>query len=631
MKPDFLEYIQERVLLADGALGSYLYAKGIEQGKNIERLNLSDPDLVYSVHEEYIRAGSRLLETNTFGANRLKLENAGLEGKTRQINLAGAELAVRAGGGEAYVAGSVGPSGADFPLNDPNGPESEAVEAVFREQIEALLEGGVDLLMLETFSHLDELLLALRVGRRLAGKMPIIANMVYPQKGQTAAGLDALDCGRASLEAGADVVGSNCGRGARAMVAAIEKLSPLGESTPLAAFPNAGFPEIVNHRLIYPVEPAYMAQLVGDMVRAGARVVGGCCGTTPAHIQEFGKHLLLKRRPLSRVESKQTGGVQESQGPVTAKPGALLNRLPTDKLPILVEVDPPTHLDTSGVLGGAKELAAAGADAITLGENPLAVLRADNISLAHRIRSEVGVATVAHVTCRDRNALGLQSQIMGAHLLGIDSILAVTGDPATTGDQPAASGVFDIQSFGLIRMINQFNHGRNPAGKAMKGECDFSIGAAFSYRPNNPDLQIRRLERKASMGAVYAMTQPFFSAGAVEDMLEKTRHLDILIFPGIFPLISARNADFLHHEVPGISIPEDLRRRLWRYETVEDQRRVADEFTRQLLADICPLIDGLYLISPLNKWDVTAMLTREVRNAGWRGSGRLAGMLQKGL
>ena len=281
MKPDFLEYIQERVLLADGALGSYLYAKGIEQGKNIERLNLSDPDLVYSIHEEYIRAGSRLLETNTFGANRLQLENAGLEDKTRQINLAGAELAVRAGGGEAYVAGSVGPSGADFPLNDPNGPESEAVEAVFREQIEALLEGGVDLLMLETFSHLDELLLALRVGRRLAGKMPIIANMVYPQKGQTAAGLDALDCGRASLEAGADVVGSNCGRGARAMLAAIEKLSPLGESTPLAAFPNAGFPEIVNHRLIYPVEPAYMAQLVGDMVRAGARVVGGCCGTTP--------------------------------------------------------------------------------------------------------------------------------------------------------------------------------------------------------------------------------------------------------------------------------------------------------------------------------------------------------------
>ncbi|ADH87145.1 bifunctional homocysteine S-methyltransferase/methylenetetrahydrofolate reductase [Desulfurivibrio alkaliphilus] len=627
-KPDFLEYIRERVLLADGALGSYLYAKGIELGKNIERLNLADPDLVYSVHEEYIRAGSRLIETNTFGANRLKLENAGLEDKARQINLAGAELAVRAGSGEVYVAGSVGPSGADFPLGETEGPEREAVEAAFKEQIEALLEGGVDLLILETFSHLDELLLALKVARRLAGKMPIVANMVYPKQGCTAAGLDALECGRAALAAGADVVGSNCGRGARAMLTAMERLAALGEEVPLAAFPNAGFPEIVNHRLIYPAEPPYMAQLVREMVKTGARLVGGCCGTTPAHIQEFGKHLRLKRRPLTQVASDKQATGPDSQAPTAAKAGSLLKRLPTDKLPVLVEVDPPTHLDISGVLGGAKELAAAGADAITLGENPLAVLRADNISLAHKIRSEVGIATVAHVTCRDRNALGLQSQIMGAHLLEIDSILAVTGDPATTGDQPAATGVFDVQSFGLIRMLNQFNQGRNPAGKAMKGQCDFSIGAAFSYRPNNPDLQIRRLERKAALGAVYAMTQPFFSAGAVEDMLERTRHLEMLIFPGIFPLISARNAEFLHHEVPGINIPEDLRRKLGRYEAVEDQRRVADEFTRELIAEICPIIDGLYLISPLNKWEVTAELTREVRQAGWKGSGRLAALVQ---
>ncbi|HET97372.1 MAG TPA: bifunctional homocysteine S-methyltransferase/methylenetetrahydrofolate reductase [Desulfurivibrio alkaliphilus] len=623
MKPNFNEYIRERVLLADGAIGTYLYSKGIEPDKNIERLNLADPELVYSTHEEYIRAGSRLLETNTFGANRLKLEAAGLADKTRQINQAGAALALRAAGNDIYVAGSVGPSGYDFPLPDPDGAEGEAVRAAFKEQLEALLDGGVDLLILETFSHLDELLLALKVGRELAAEIPIVANMVYPQQGRTAAGLDALTCGQAALRAGADMVGSNCGRGARALLAAIEKLSGLGANTPLAAFPNAGFPEIVDHRLIYPAEPAYMARVVGDMVKAGARLVGGCCGTTPAHIQEFGKHLRLKRRPLSRLG----GGAPSDSSPEgriasVTKPGALLAGLPTDRLPILVELDPPTHLDISGVLLGAKALAAAGADAVTLGENPLAVLRADNISLAHRIRSEVGIPTVAHLTCRDRNTLGLQSQIMGAHLLGLDGILAVTGDPASTGDQPGASGVFDIQSFGLIRMLNQFNQGRNPAGREMKGECDFSIGAAFSYRPCNPDLQIRRLERKAALGAVFAMTQPFFSATAVEEMLERTRHLDILIFPGIFPLISARNADFLHHEVPGISIPEELRRKLWGYETVEDQRKAADEFTRELLAAICPLIDGLYLISPLNRWEVTAELTREVRQAGWTGSGR---------
>ncbi|MFH7326732.1 bifunctional homocysteine S-methyltransferase/methylenetetrahydrofolate reductase [Desulfurivibrio sp. C05AmB] len=628
MKPDFNEYLRERVLLADGAIGTYLYAKGIEPDKNIERLNLIDPDLVYSMHEEYIRAGSRLLETNTFGANRLKLEAAGLGDKTRQINQAGAELALRAAGEEIYVAGSVGPSGADFPLEDPAGPEGEAVRAAFREQIEALLESGVDLLILETFSHLDELLLAIQVGRQLAADIPIVANMVYPQQGRTAAGLDALVCGRAAREAGADVVGSNCGRGARAMLAAIERLAPLGSEIPLAAFPNAGFPEIVDHRLIYPAEPAYMAQVVGDMVKAGARLVGGCCGTTPAHIHEFGKHLRLKRRPLSLAGSgPQIVAGPESQAPATAKPGALLASLPPDRLPILVELDPPTHLDISGVLRGAQALAAAGADSITLGENPLAVLRADNISLAHRIRSEVGIPTVAHLTCRDRNALGLQSQIMGAHLLGIEGILAVTGDPATAGDQPGASGVFDVQSFGLIRMLNQFNQGRNPAGKEMKGSCNFSIGAAFSYRPANPDLQIRRLERKAALGAVFAMTQPFFSAAEVEEMLERTSHLDIMIFPGVFPLISARNADFLHHEVPGISIPAELRRKLWRYEAVEDQRKAADEFTLELLTAICPLIDGLYLISPLNKWEVTAALTREVRRAGWRGSGRSAARL----
>lgn len=628
MKPNFNEYIRERVLLADGAIGTYLYAKGIEPDKNIERLNLTDPELVYSMHEEYIRAGSRLLETNTFGANRLKLEAVGLGDKARQINQAGAALALKAAGDEIYVAGSVGPSGVNFPLDIPAGAEEEAVRTAFREQITALLDAGVDLLILETFGHLDELLLAIQVGRELGPQIPIVANMVHPHQGRTAAGLDALTCGRATHQAGADVVGSNCGRGARAMLAAIEKLAPLGAEVPLAAFPNAGFPEIVDHRLIYPAEPAYMARVVGDMVKAGARLVGGCCGTTPAHIHEFGKHLRLKRRPLSQVSGQVRADLtSDSPATASARPGALLAALPRDRLPILVELDPPTHLDISGVLQGAEMLAEAGADAITLGENPLAVLRADNISLAHLIRNQVGIPAVAHLTCRDRNSLGLQSQIMGAHLLGLEGILAVTGDPVSSGDQPGASGVFDLQSFDLIRMLNQFNQGRNPAGKELNGQCNFSVGAAFSYRPSNPELQIRRLERKAGLGAVFAMTQPFFSAAAVEEMLERTRHLEILIFPGIFPLISARNADFLYHEVPGISIPEELRQKLWSYKTVEDQRKAADEFTGELLAAICPLIDGLYLISPLNKWEVTARLTREVRRAGYRGSGRLGRFL----
>jgi homocysteine S-methyltransferase len=276
-----------------------------------------------------------------------------------------------------------------------------------------------------------------------------------------------------------------------------------------------------------------------------------------------------------------------------------------------------------GVIDGARELKKSGANAISLGENPLAILRADNLSLAHLIHEKLDIQTIIHLTCRDRNILGLQSQIMGAHLLGISGILAITGDPATSSDQPGTSGVFDVKSFGLIRMIDLFNQGHNLAGKAMKAQTNFSIGGAFSFRPSRPEVQIRRLERKAELGLKFVMTQPIFDAAEIEQMMEAVNHLELLILPGIFPLISARNADFLHNEVPGISIPEALRKKLWQYEKVEDQRKCALDYTRQLMSDVSDFVDGLYLISPLNKWEVTAELTLEIRAAGWQGSGRV--------
>jgi methionine synthase / methylenetetrahydrofolate reductase(NADPH) len=629
MKPDFLDYLQEKVILGDGAIGTYLYSKGIELGKDTDRLNLSDPELIYSVHEEYIRAGSQLIETNTFGANRFKLLAGGLESKVREINLAGVSIAKRAAGEDIYVAGSVGPTGVEFPLEAGETDLGE-VKAAFGEQISALLEAEVDILILETFTHLDELLAALTTARRLGPDMPIIAQMAYPSQGRTARGDHALKCGTAALRAGASMVGANCGRGVKSMLTAIEKLSPLREQVPLSAFPNAGFPEIVGHRMIYPAQPEYMARVVGEMIKLGARLVGGCCGTTPTHIQEFRKHLKIARRPAAHARAILMEGeaVAEKKGP--GEVGSLLRELRPDRLPILVELDPPAHLDVSGVLQGARVLAASGTDAITLGESPLAVLRADNLALAHRIKEETGIKTVVHLTCRDRNALGLQSHIMGAHLLGVDSILAVTGDPATSSDQPGVSGVFDVRSFGLVRMISRFNQGCNMAGRNVKECTDFSIGVAFSYRPASPEVQLRRLERKAALGAHYVMTQPFFAAAEVEAMMEKTSHLDLLIFPGIFPLISARNADFLHNEVPGISIPESLRKQLWKYEQVEDQRRVAMEFTRELVESISSFVDGLYFVSPLNKWEVANDLVCMVRQAGWQGSGRVARFAGRG-
>ncbi|MEW6520656.1 MAG: bifunctional homocysteine S-methyltransferase/methylenetetrahydrofolate reductase [Thermodesulfobacteriota bacterium] len=627
MKITFADYIREHVILGDGAFGTYLYEKGIDFGRNIDLLNLKNPELIYSVHEEYIRAGSQLIETNTFGANSFKLQKAGKEEQVGEINLAGARLAVKAAGHEVYVAGSVGPTGVEFPLISGEITQDD-IKAAFAAQVSALAEGGVDLLIFETFTHLEEILLAIETARQVGSGLPIVAQMVYPSQGKTTRGVDALTCARAALAAGAMVVGTNCGRGVDAMATAIGHLLPLAEEhVPLSAFPNAGLPEVMGHRMVYPAQPSYMARRAAEMLRLGVRLIGGCCGTTPAHIHEFRKTLKLRHKKELRSVTVTASPRETAAAPATVQKsgrGGFLDSLQPGRLPVLVELDPPTHLDIDNVLVGARSLAASGVDAVTLGENPLSILRAGNIALAHRIREEAGIQVVMHQTCRDQNALGLQSHLMAAHILGIEAILAVTGDSASLTDQPGVSGVFDINSLGLIRMISQYNQGLNMAGRSVKLPTRFSIGAAFSFNHANPTLQITRLERKAAQGAHFVMTQPLFTREEVEAMVEQTSHLNLVIFPGIFPLISARNADFLHNEVPGISIPAAIRQKLWSYEDVADQRKAAMEFTEKLVADLSPFVDGLYLISPLNKWEIAESFVRQIRQAGWQGSGRAA-------
>lgn len=628
MKTKFADYIREYTILADGAFGTYLYEKGIDFGKNIDLINLKNPDLIFSVHEEYIRAGSQLIETNTFGANRFKLARAGKEDHVREINLAGARMAVKAAGHEVYVAGSVGPTGVEFPLITSE-ISLDDIKGVFAEQIGALVEGGVDLLLFETFTHLEEMLIAIETAKKVGSGLPIVAQMVYPSQGRTARGVDALTCAKAALAAGAMVVGTNCGRGVDAMSTAISHLLPLAqEQVPLSAFPNAGLPEVIGHRTVYPAQPAYMARRAAEMLKMGVRLIGGCCGTTPAHIHEFRNTLKLRHKKEVRMVITPASVPEIPTEPAVMKKsgrGGFLESLQPGRLPVLVELDPPTHLDIDHVLAGAQSLAVNGVDAVTLGENPLAILRAGNIAVAHRIREEAGVQVVLHQTCRDQNALGLQAHIMAAHILGIEAILAVTGDSASLTDQPGVSGVFDINSFGLIRMISQYNQGLNMAGRSVKVPTHFSIGAAFCFNPGNPTLQISRLERKAAQGAHFVMTQPLFDKNHVEAMLEQTSHLNLVIFPGIFPLISARNADFLHNEVPGISIPADIRKKLWSYEDIADQRKAAMEFTEKLVAELATFVDGLYLISPLNKWDIAEKFLKLIREAGWKGSGRAVG------
>jgi len=621
MKPDFLDYLQNHVVLADGAVGTYLYEKGVELGRNLDLLNLQADELVFTAHEEYIRAGSQLIETNTFGANYFKLLESGAEEQVREINRAGAEIATKAAGHQVYVAGSVGPTGVSFPL-DEGEVKAEDILRAFRDQMTGLVEGGVDLLIVETFSSLDEILLAIRAAKDVAPDLPLVAQMVFPARGMTVRGMDALECGRRMAEAGADVVGTNCGRGIDAMVTAVQKMMPLArEGKLLSAFPNAGLPEMVGHRMIYPAQPSYMATRAGEMIKCGVHLIGGCCGTSPAHIQEFRSS--LKIRPVRiRAESIVEQPEKAPRKQFEDIPGGFLSSLVPGRLPVIVELDPPTHLDVEPVLTGAGKLAEAGADAISLGENPLAILRAGNLGVATMIRKQTGVQTIIHQTGRDLNALGLQSRMMEAHILGIEAVLAVSGDSASATDQPGVSGVFDLRSYGLMRMLRNLNNGINLAGRSIKHRTNFSIGAAFSFRPESPRVQIQRLEKKADLGARFAMTQPLFTREDVEEMIEKTDHIDMLIFPGIFPVISSRNAEFLHNEVPGISVPEKFRKELAGYDQVADQRKAALEYTMELVANIAPVIDGLYIVSPLNKWEIALDFVSQVRRSGWKGSGR---------
>lgn len=610
-----LETIRERVLLGDGALGTYFYDKGIALGTNTDLLNLQEPELVLSAHQEYIRAGSQVIETNTFGANRFKLAAQPIsQNEIKEINLQGALLAKKAAGNTVYVAGSIGPSGL-YPLTGDN-ITADDVSLSFQEHASPLLEAEVDLLILETFSYLEELLTAIHACRRLAPDIPIIAQMVFPAKGLTVDGRDALSCADSAIDAGANVFGSNCGRGVKAMLAAFEKLAALKDQVPLSAFPNAGLPEVVGDRTVYSAQPAYMAAGLSEMIKLGARLVGGCCGTTPAHIHEFKQVLRLKKRFAARgaIESKASLE-RPGERPETAQKGAFLEGLQDTALPVIVELDPPVHLNIGTIIEGAKALKECGASAISLAEHPLAILRADNLSLAHIIKEEVGIETILHLTCRDRNVLGLQAQIMAAHFLGINAILAITGDPASASDQPGVTGVFDLDSIGLVRTISRFNAGFNLAGRSMQGRTHISIGVAFSYRPSNPTMQLRKLEKKAAAGAHFVMTQPMFDPDHIEKTMELTQKLGLMIFPGIFPLISARNAEFLHNEVPGISVPAHIRKRLWEFDKAADQRKAAMEITQKLISEIKEFVHGMYVISPLNKWEVAKALVEFIRTS----------------
>ncbi|MFA7534890.1 MAG: bifunctional homocysteine S-methyltransferase/methylenetetrahydrofolate reductase [Desulfuromonadales bacterium] len=600
MSHPFLQRLASDVLIGDGAMGTLLYSRGVPLEACFEHLNLVDAGRVEQVHRDYVAAGAQVLETNTFGANALRLGAIGLEKKVRAINAAGVRLARAAAGAEGFVAGAVGP------LLRPRGEATELPPAqkkeIFREQMESLAEAGVDLFMLETFASLAEMEIALEVAGAIG--LPAVAQMAFLQEGRTREGAAAEIVARRLDEAGAAVLGANCGSGPREMLATLQRLAA-ATGRPLSAFANSGFPQYLNGRYIYLATPEYFSAMGREMVLAGASLVGGCCGTTPEHIQALAA-ALRDCHPARRQTRSPVIATAAAPAPEVVQEKTFLDawgRRPV----VTVELDPPRGFDCEKVLAGAQRVTAAGADAISLAENPLARIRLGNIALARRIQDETGAEVIVHITCRDRNLIGLHSELMGAHLLGIRNLLAVTGDPVAVGGEAGATSVFDLNSVGLLELISALNAGRSLLGAELSGSSRFLAGAAFN--PNLPQIngQLRRLEKKLAAGARFVQTQPVYDPQLLERLLQLTAPYRVPVLVGVLPLVSERNAEFLHNEVPGISLPADVRRRL-RGKSGAEGIGEGMAIARELIQAGAGRVGGWYLMPPFGKVELAVEL-----------------------
>jgi homocysteine S-methyltransferase len=596
-----LERLQTEILTGDGAVGTMLYAKGVSLESNFEHLNLVRPGLVLELASEYVAAGAQVIETNTFGANRTKLAAIGLGHKVAEINATGARIARQAAppASGILVAGSVGP------LMLAKGDERELtateIEAVFREQCQALAAAGIDFFLLETFASLPQLLAAVRAARETG--LPTCACMAFLEGGRSGDGTTVEAFCRAMEQAGAEMVGANCGAGPLELVKVVHRLAGL-TAKPIAAYANSGFPEYHDGRYIYRTTPDYFAAMAREMAAAGANLIGGCCGTTPEHIAAIARGL-VGVRPQSRLQAAAVSVTEPAEREVSNH-RSFLDNWGRRKV-ITVELDPPKGLECARIFEGSRRLKDAGADAINLAENPLARPRMGNIALGSLIQREIGIEVIIHVTGRDRNLIGMQSDLMGANLLGLRSILAVTGDPATMGDHAGAKSVFDLHSYTLIKLLADMNSGVNAIGNPIGCGTGFTIGAAFNPNTRNTALQAQRLRKKVANGAVFAQCQPIYDPALFFETLELTRDCGVPILPGVMPLVSERNAEYLHNEVPGISIPDSIRRRMRGLEKeagVKEGLAIAREFIQATFEEA----GGFYLIPPFGKYELALEL-----------------------
>lgn len=598
--PPLLDLLEDHLMVLDGAMGTMLYERGIFLNTCFDSLNLSSPDLVAGIHRAYVEAGAELIQTNTFGANRVKLGDFGLEEKLEEINRRGAQIAREVAGEAVYVGGSVGPLGIRI---EPFGPTAlNEARAFFREQIEPLAAAGVDCIVLETFSHLDEILEALFAAREVCD-LPVIAQMTCREDGSTLLGTPVEIFGAALDEAGADIIGVNHSDGPVSVLNAIERLARVTKR-PLVAQPNAGLPRNVEGRNIYLTTPEYLAEYARNFIKAGARLVGGCCGTTPAHVKAMKSAVRMLEpahpalgRPV--IEARLT---RYEPVPIPER-SRLAAKISVGEWVVCTELAPPRGPDPTRVLEGARALKEHGVDAINVPDGPRASARMGAKATAILIQLKVGMEAVLHYTCRDRNLLAMQSDLLGLDALGVHNILIITGDPPKLGDYPDATAVYDVDSIGLTNVVNMLNSGHDVGGRDLGRPTALFNGVGCNPTAVDMEEELRRFRYKVEAGACFAVTQPVFDVSQLESFLERTHDVGIPMIAGIWPLLSLRNAEFMHHEVPGVQVPEWVMKRMAAAVDADAARAEGVRIAREILDAVRPLVSGVQISAPLNDYE----------------------------
>ena len=623
--PDFRELLADgRPHLFDGAMGTMLYAKGVYINRCYDELCTSQPDLVADVHRAYVKAGAEILETNTYGANRAKLARYGLEDRTAEINACAGTLARRAAGDRVFVAGAMGPLGMRI---EPFGPTSaDEARSIFREQAEGLAEGGVDLFVLETFADLEEIHQAILAVREVCD-LPVVAHMTIREDGRTPFGTEAAILAERLAGWGAEVVGLNCSVGPSAMLAATDEMLAATER-PLIMQPNAGLPRDVDGRTIYMASPEYMATYTARLIRKGVRFVGGCCGTTPEHIARMAGAL----RMLAPAQSTRVHAVAHEADSRAVEPVPLAERsewgrkLVAGEFLTTVEIVPPRGVNPGPMLDGVRLLKAAGVDGVNVPDGPRAQSRMGALATALLIQQQVGMEAVVHYSCRDRNLLGMLSDLLGAQALGLRNMLFITGDPPKMGPYPDATAVFDIDAIGLTNLAARLNRGLDPGGNVLGDATSFVLGVGVNPGAEDLEHELRRFYWKVEAGAEYAITQPVFDLRQLESFVARIEKegIRIPIIAGIWPLVSARNAEFLANEVPGVVVPPEVMERMRRASDAGKEAAVEEGtlIAQEMLRDSLPIIQGVQVSAPFGRVPLALRVFEAI--PGWRGAAEAA-------